>query len=122
MSGTYKLDGQLFSRNPLTKPWRRTQVNVHGTNEPIFTDFWQLEMSFGWLTSASEMNFFESAFLDGGAHTAQLPHPQTGHLTGFTGVFIDDFSYEFNDYERNKYAVGARLVLGHISLSATGTV
>lgn len=119
---TYKLDGTNFSRNPLTKSWRRTQLAVHGTNEPIFTDFWQIEMSFGWLTSASEMNFFEDAFLDGGPHTALLPHPQTGVLTGFTGVFIDEFSYEFNDIERNAYAVGARLVLGHISLSATGTV
>lgn len=122
MSGTYKLDGSLFERNPLTKTWSRQQVAIHGTNEPIFTDFWSLDMSFGWLTSATEMNFFEDAFLDGGAHTAQLPHPQTGELVGFTGVFIADFSYEFNEYERNKYAVGARLVLEHISLGATGTV
>jgi hypothetical protein len=122
MSGTYKLDGALFQRNPLTKNWDRQQVGAHGTNEPIFTDFWSLDMSFGWLTSASEMNFFESAFLDGGEHTAQLPHPKTGHLTGFTGVYIAEFSYDFNEYERNKYAVGARLVLEHISLSATGTV
>jgi hypothetical protein len=122
MSGTYKLDGALFERNPLTKTWSRQQVSVYGTNEAIFTDFWRLEMSFGWLESATEMNFFENAFLDGGEHTAQLPHPQTGQLTGFTGVFIDEFAHEFNDVERNKYAVGARLILGHISLSATGTV
>ena len=122
MSGTYKLDGTLFTRNPLTKTWNRQAIAVHGTNEPIFTDFWNLDMSFGWLESATEMNFFEDAFLDGGEHTAQLPHPQTGQLTGFTGVFISEFSFEFNDIDRNKYAVGARLVLEHISLSATGTV
>lgn len=122
MSGTYKLDGALFERNPLTKTWARQQIAIHGSNEPIFTDFWQLDMSFGWLESATEMNFFESAFLDEGEHTAQLPHPQTGQLTGFTGVFISDFTFEFNDIDRNKYAVGARLVLEHISLSATGTV
>jgi hypothetical protein len=122
MSGTYKLDGSLFERNPLTKTWTRQQVGVHGTNEPIFTDFWRLDMSFGWLESATEMNFFEDAFLGGGEHTAQLPHPQTGNLTGFTGLYIAEFSYDFNEYERNKYAVGARLVLEHISLSATGTV
>jgi hypothetical protein len=79
-------------------------------------------MSFGWLTSETEMNFFMGSFLDGGEHTAQLPHPRTGALTGFTGIYVDEFSYDFNEYERNKYAVGARLVLGHISLSATGTV
>ncbi len=122
MSGTYKLDGSLFERNPLTKNWSRQQVAIHGSNEPIFTDFWQLDMSFGWLLSATEMNFFEDAFLDGGEHTAQLPHPQTGQLTGFTGVFIGDFGSEFNELERNTYSVGARLVLEHISLSATGTV
>lgn len=122
MSGTYKLDGALFERNPLTKNWTRQQIAVHGTNEPIFTDFWRLEMSFGWLESETEMNFFESAFLDGGEHTAQLPHPQTGQLVGFTGLYIDEFSYEFNEFERNKYAIGGRMILGHISLSATGTV
>lgn len=122
MSGTYKLDGLLFSRNPLNKTWSRDQVGVHGTNEPIYTAFWRLDMSFGWLTSAAEMNFFMDKFLDGGPHTAQLPHPITGHLTGFTGVHIAEFSYEFNEYERNKYAVGARLTLEHINLSATGTV
>lgn len=122
MSGTYKLDGALFERNPLTKTWARQQIAMHGSNEPIFADFWQLDMSFGWLESATEMNFFEDAFLDGGEHTAQLPHPQTGQLVGFTGVFIADFTFEFNDIDRNKYAVGARLVLEHISLSATGTV
>jgi hypothetical protein len=56
MSGTYKLDGALFERNPLTKTWRREKIAVHGTNEPIFADFWRLEMSFGWLTSETEMN------------------------------------------------------------------
>lgn len=122
MSGTYKLDGQLFSQNPLTKNWTRQAVNVHGTNEPIFAAFWRLEMSFSWLTSSSEMNFFENAFLDGGEHTAQLSHPLTGALVGFTGVYIAEFSYEFNEYERNNYSVAGRLVLEHISLSATGTV
>jgi hypothetical protein len=122
MSGTYKLDGSLFERNPLTKTWARQQVAVRGTNEPIFTDFWRLDMSFVWLESETEMNFFENKFIIGGEHTAQLPHPQTGHLTGFTGVYIAEFSYEFNEYERNKYSVAGRMVLEHISLSATGTV
>ncbi len=122
MSGTYKLGGELFPKNPLAKNWRRTQIGTHGTNEPIFVNIWQLEMSFGWLNSVAEMSFFENRFLTGGAYTAQLPHPETGELTGFTGVYIGNFSYEFNDIERNKYAIGARLILERINLSATGTV
>lgn len=121
MSGTYQLDAQLFPKNPLTKRWQRQPVATSGVGEPIYSDFWQIEMNFGTLETQDEAGFFETRWLAGGLHSAVLPHPQTGQLTGFTGVAIQDFTYELTDVERDFWADGGLLVLGHISLSATGT-
>lgn len=122
MSGTYQLDGNLFTKNPLAKRWQRQQVARSGVGESIYSDFWQIELSFGILSVADDIPFFEAQWFAGGLHTAVLPHPETGNLTGFTGVNIAEFGYEFNDVEADSWADGGRLLLDHISLSATGTV
>jgi hypothetical protein len=122
MSGTYQLDGSLFTKNPLAKRWQRQQIARSGVGESIYSDFWQIELSFGILSVADDIPFFEARWFAGGLHTAVLPHPETGNLTGFTGVNIAEFNYEFNDVEADSWADGGRLLLDHISLSATGTV
>lgn len=123
MSGTYQLDGTLFPKNPLTKRWSRQQIAVSGVGESIYTDFHQIEMSFGILEHDNEISFFEDAWLGGGLHTVVLPHPKTAVLTGFTGVNIQDFTWTFNDVASDSFTEqGSTLTLNHISLSATGTV
>lgn len=122
MSGTYKLDGILFTQNPIAKRWSRQAVAVSGVAEAIYSDFWQIELSFGDLETNPDIAYLETRWLAGGLHTAVLPHPQTGHLTGFTGVNIQDIGYEFTDVDSDGWANGTRMMLNHISLSATGTV
>jgi len=123
MSGTYQIDSTLFPKNPLSKRWQRQQIATSGVGSSIYADFWQLEMSFGALKVSGEVSFFENLWLTGGLHTAVLPHPKTGTLTGFTGINISEFVYSLNDVERDNWAeAGATLSLNHISLSATGTV
>lgn len=120
-TGSFQLGGELFPTDPLTKRWSAQQVGRRGTREPIFTDIWRLEMSFGTLRTQGEHDFFETRFTAGGLYTAQLPHPISGQLVGFTGVSIEDYNAEFTDVEQNFWADSARLVLG-VPLSATGTV
>lgn len=122
MSGTYKIDGILFPKNPIAKRWTRQQIATSGVGESIYTDFWSVELSFGALEVASEMSFLETIWLTTGLHTAVLPHPVTGQLVGFTGVNIADVSFEFTDIDSDYWADGGRCLLNHISLSATGTV
>ena len=121
MSGTYKIDGILFPQNPIAKRWQRQPIDTRGVGETIYSDFWQIELSFGALEVADEMSFLETRWLTGGLHTAVLPHPQTGQLVSFTGVNIQDVSFEFTDVDSDYWADGGRALLNHISLSATGT-
>lgn len=119
----YNLDGTNFPKDPLNKRWSRQRVATGGTGEPIYSVFWQCELTFGILDVDTDVSFFEGRFLAGGLHTATLPHPQTGAMTGFTGVAVTDFSYEFSDVESDAWTEsGARMTLAHINLGATGTV
>jgi len=126
MSGTYQLGNPgpplaLFPKNPLTKRWQREQAATRGTGEPIYSAFWRLDLGFGSLRTQGDSDFFESRFISGGLYHAILPHPITGLPVGFTGVAIEDYQFTFTDVDRDYYAEGARLSLGHINLSATGT-
>jgi hypothetical protein len=121
MSGTFEMDNTLFPRDPLAKRWRRSQVATGGEGEPVFSDFWTLEMDFGTLEASGDFDFFFDLFTAGGLHTAILPHPRDGNLTGFTGVAFVSLETEYNDVDANSWVEGTRVVLGHISLSATGT-
>lgn len=121
MSGTYELDGQLFPQNPIEKIWTRTQIGVSGIGSPIFGPFWTMEARFDRLNADGENSFFMAHYLNGGLHTVKLPHPYDGSLTQFTGVALADVSFAFDDIDRDSYAVGSRVVFGHINILATGT-
>ena len=120
-TGTFKLDGEFFPTDPIAKRWGRDDVASSGVGESVYAAFWRLELSFPLLES-DQLAFFHDRWTAGGLHTAVLPHPRTGQLVGFTGVNIQDWAFEFNDVEQNKWGEGPRLVLGHISMSATGSV
>ena len=127
MSGTYQLSAagdpstmSLFPQNPIAKRWTANRVATGGTREPIFSGFWQVELSFDTLQVQGESDYFESRFIAGGLYNAVLPHPVTGALVGFTGTSIEDVSFEFNDIDRDYWAVGSRVLLG-VNLQATGS-
>lgn len=126
MSGTYQLSQvnsstmELFPQNPIAKRWTANRVATGGTREPIFSGFWQVELSFSTLQVQGESNFFESRFIAGGLYNAILPHPITGALVGFTGTAIEDTNFEFTDVERDSWAEGTRVVLS-VNLQATGS-
>jgi len=122
-TGTYKLDDLFFPTDPIAKRWARQPVGeISGVGESIYTDFWQLELEFPTLESSAQASFFYDRWMTGGLHTALLPHPRSGQLVGFTGVNIEDWAFEFDDVEQEYWAQGPRLVLNHISMSATGSV
>lgn len=121
MSGTYEIDGTLFPRNPLRKRWSRRAVAVKGTGEPIFSAFWNIELSFGAMEVNGENSYFEAHYLNGGLHTAKLPHPFDGTLVTFTGVSFAEVNFEFSDVDQDFWAMNSRVKLDHINLLATGT-
>lgn len=124
-TGTYKLDGSFFPTDPIAKRWRRQEVGRSGEGETIFADFWILELDFPTLNTSeagAETSFFYDAWMAGGLHTALLPHPRTAMLTGFTSVNIAEWAFELDDIDSDNWARGPRLVLDHISMSATGSV
>jgi hypothetical protein len=117
MSGTFQLDGELFIRDPLTKRWVRERTATGGVGEGIFIDIWRLEMRFGTLATTGESDFFMGKFLEGGLHNAVLPHPEDGSLQSFTGVAIANYSFSFNDIDRDGWATNPVLVLAGIPVA-----
>lgn len=122
MSGTYKLDGTFFPVNPTAKRWKRQAVGHGGEAETIYSGLWQIELEFPTLDMATEASYFYDLWVGGGLHTAQLPHPRDGLLTGFTGVNIESWDYEFEDVDADGWGSRPRLVLDNINMSATGNV
>lgn len=125
MSGTFRISQpasstmELFPADPLTKRWAPQRVGTGGSGAPIFAAFWRIEMGFGSLPY-SDAKFFESRFVAGGLFSAYLPHPTSGALVGFTGTAIEDFSFQWNDVERNSWVDDARLTM-RVNLFATGS-
>ncbi len=113
MSGVFELDNELFRRDPVQKNWTRIAVGRQGTNLPIYSAFWQLDLSFGILDT-TEMSFFDAKFQEEGLHTLKASHPESGILTLFTGVAIRNFVHTFNDIESNDWNTNARLTLARI--------
>lgn len=111
MSGTFRLDGVLFPRDPLIKRWTRQRVAAHSNGEGIFVDLWQLDMRFGTLDIIGENDFFMGKFLEGGLHDAVLPHPEDGSLQLFTGVAIANYPFSFGDVDHDAWAVNPTLTL-----------
>lgn len=125
MSGTFRLSlpnsstMQLFPDDPIAKRWTPTRVATGGQGEPIFAAFWQVELSFGSM-SRTDNSFFESRLVAGGLYNFVGVHPITGQLVGFTGTAIEDYSFEFNDVERNSWVDNPVLRL-RVNLYATGS-
>jgi len=118
MSGTYKIDDELFPLNPLSVQWKREQLGTSGIGVPMFADVWQVEMRFGIL-DAGEFDWFMSRTLAGGLHSVVLPHPSTWELTQYTGVSIMNLDGVRQDVIG--YVHDSNLLFGNIHLNATGT-
>jgi len=122
MSGTFRLDGYLFPVDPIRKRWGREEIARSGVGEGIYPAFWRLELEFPTLNNPAESSFFYDRWAAGGLHTAVLPHPRTGQLVGFTGVNVAEWAFEITDVDANAWGESPRLILDHVSMSATGTV
>lgn len=118
----YKLDGTEFPTDPISKRPTRQFIGKQGTGESIYFAFWQYELNFPLLETETDLEFLVGKWLAGGLHTAVLPHPKTGTMTGFTGVNIADVSYEFIDVEEDGWAASARMLIDHVNIGATGTI
>jgi hypothetical protein len=120
MAGTFQIDGALFPSNPLDKTWQAEKVDHKGTREPVFSGVWTLSLSFA-ITSTSDAEFFQTRFIqDGKRHAAVLPHPITGQLATFTGVFIDEFQGTFDEFDYNAYQSDVNMAL-RVYIGSTGT-
>lgn len=117
----YKLDGLSFTCGPTSKRWSQQQIARKGNVEAVFAAFWQLDLTFGD-RPVSDATFFEQRWFAGGLHTISAPHPETGIMTGFTGVAIRDVSYGFTDIDRNTWVDSLSVTFGRIWLGATGSV
>lgn len=121
-TGTFEIDGDLFPKDPLRKRWiPPRRVGTKGGGAGVYTAFWRCELSFGTLDAGQENSFFVSKFASGDLHTVKLPHPWSSQLVTFTGAALEEISFEFDDTDNNKWAIGSRVVFGHINLMATGT-
>ena len=114
----YKIDGTLFIENPIQKQWLRQNVAVSTKGNPIAGSYWTLGLSFSTLSAGSgtASEQFMTKYLEGGLHSAELPHPVDGQLTIFSGVAIEQVSFSFSEVDRDKWVDSCFVQLGHISL------
>jgi len=119
MSGTYRIDGDLFITNPLRKKWSRRNIGATPAGKPIPSQLWSLDFSFSEMRAGSgtASSYLMEKWLSDGLHTAVLPHPLTGDLALFSGVAIEQVNFTFTDKDQDKWAGNARMQLSHISLT-----
>lgn len=119
MSGTYQLDNILFLENPLEKQWQREQVGINGLGLPIYSPYWNLDLTFSLsaIGTGTNSTFLMDKWLENNLHTAVLPHPQHGFLATFTNVNIKKVDFVFNEYERDTWVDGVQLSLSHLDVA-----
>jgi hypothetical protein len=118
-TGTFQIDGELFPSNPLEKSWGSESLGNYGTRAPFISGTWNLSLSFA-ITSSSDAKFFQTRFIQGDRKAAVLPHPITGELALFTGVYIDQFQGDFDQYDYNNYQTSVNMNL-RVRIGSTGT-
>jgi len=124
MSGTYQIDGQLFVTQPIQKQWQRQQLGKLGTGEPVFGSYWSLSLSFPIMEfgSGSAGNFLMQHWLDDELHSAVLPHPQSGFLTVFSGIAIDDVQLNIMSFDRDGWVDSGRITMSHLCLDQSWSI
>ena len=124
MSGTYRIDGQLFRCQPTEKQWQRQQIGMLGTGEPVYSSYWSLSLSFPIMEfgSGSAGNWLMQHWVDDELHSAVLPHPVSGYLTTFSGVAIDGVQLGIMSFDRDKWVESGRMNLSHISLAKSWNI
>jgi len=118
MSGTYRLDGQLYPVNPISTVWVSPEiVGTSGNGVPIFSPVRQCELQFP-IMEVAEWLWFQTKFEQGTLHDAVLPAPYDQILTQYTGVSILSLDQEKTDIR--EWVFDGAMVLANINLGATG--
>lgn len=81
------IDGMKIPVYPDSMRWERSVRYKDGDYAPVYNPFHRLRMSSGVLTSVMHEKIF--ALMDSLPHTLTVPHPSTGVMTDFAGVYID---------------------------------
>lgn len=86
-----EINGKPAALTPRSLNWREPPiVGRDGQRAPIFAPYWSATLSIELPTLPSVTSFSEWADLrDATIKTLTLPHPETGALTVFTGVYVD---------------------------------
>lgn len=87
MSGTYRIDGNLFPENPISNRWVARELYLAGTGEVVVSSLWEWEGTFAPM-SESEFDFYMNRWEVGGLHSVVLPEPGDGTLTVYSGVSL----------------------------------
>lgn len=123
LTGSFDFNSVGWPVSPLTKRWQPQRLGTRGTRDPIYSAIQRLELNFPTLETLGQNDFFETRFLAGGLFNAQLPHPTTGKFIVFTGVAIEEYTFQFGDIDNvggQFWAFNPRMVLS-VNLTATGT-
>ncbi len=86
-----EINGKPAALNPRGVNWREPPiVRRDGQRAPIFAPYWSATLSIELPTVPAITSFAEWGDLrDSTIKTLTLPHPLTGALTEFTGVYVD---------------------------------
>lgn len=86
-----EINGKPAALTPRGVNWREPSiVGRDGQRAPIFAPYWSATLSIELPTLPALTSFAEWADLrDSTVKTLTLPHPITGALTQYTGVYVD---------------------------------
>ena len=86
-----EINGKPAAMTPRSLNWQENPIVAKdGQRAPIFGPYWGASLSIELPTDLGSLTFNEWAGIrDGTTQTFTLPHPITGALTTFTGVYVD---------------------------------
>jgi len=86
-----EINGKPAAMTPRGVNWTEPAIlDRDGQRAPIFAPYWSASLSIELPTLPAVVPFSEWADLrDATVQTIALPHPVTGGLTQFTGVYVD---------------------------------
>jgi len=86
-----EINGKPAAMTPRSLNWTENAIVAKdGHGAPIFAPYWSASLSIELPTDLGSLTFNEWAQIrDSTTQTFKLPHPITGVLSTFTGVYVD---------------------------------
>lgn len=112
------LDGQVTEEQPTTLTWSDPRrLGFDGQGAPVYGPYRSCSLGFERLTTTEYHQWF-TASEDGDTHTVVLPHPQSGIMTEYTGVYIQSFAPRMNTrHDCEGLAQGVDIVISKIEVT-----